>query len=485
MMTNQRFPPKPTFQDTICAIATPSGKGGIGIVKISGSNALCLGRSIFYKKVRASQENEVGGTSAATSGVEFRPRHMYHGYIREELTGRVVDEVLCVYMKGPQSYTGEDVIEIHAHGGVSVLEAIIKMVLQRGGRCAEPGEFTQRAFLNGRIDLTQAEGVMDLINAKSASAMKIAAKQVAGAFGSQIHDVRARILNLITLIEVGIDFPDEVGPTPEIDQKFAEIQGEVLPGIQQLIRRHEQGRVFREGFRLTLVGRPNVGKSSLLNRLLGRERAIVTDIPGTTRDLIHEGLSINGAPVVLTDTAGIQTTENPIERIGIEKTKGQLATSDLILFVVDAQHGIGKDEIGWFDPDHRQKLLVAINKVDLKDDAREHNLPEAFSDLPIVCISAKTGFGMETLWDAIRNRLFQGLTMGLEDGIVPNFRQKEALQNALTHLASAVQAYRDDVPLEMIAIDLQETLSALGSVLGINLREDILECIFKEFCIGK
>jgi tRNA modification GTPase len=484
-MTSQRVPQKPSPRDTICAIATPHGKGGIGIVKISGPGALYLGRSIFHKKECASQETDVEGSAAAASQIEFRPRHMYHGYIREELSGGVVDEVLWVYMNGPHSYTGEDVVEIHAHGGASVLETIMKMILRRGGRYAEPGEFTQRAFLNGRIDLTQAEGVMDLINANSASAMKVAAQQVAGGFGRHIHDVRAWILNLITLIEAGIDFPDELDPIPDIVHKFAEIQREVLPGIQQLIQRHEEGWLFREGFRLTLVGRPNVGKSSLLNRLLGCERAIVTDIPGTTRDLIQEGININGAPIVLTDTAGIQATDNPIERIGIEKTKGQLASSDLILLVVDAQYGIEGDEIGWFKPDQRQKLLIAINKVDLKDSAWEPSIPEAFGELPSVCISAKTGYGMEALWGALRDRLFEGRTVDLGDGIVPNLRQKEALQNALMHLASAVQAYREDVPLEMIAIDLQETLTALDSVLGIHVREDVLDCIFKNFCIGK
>jgi tRNA modification GTPase len=470
--------------DTICAIATPVGKGGIGVVKISGSNALALGRSVFYKKERVIHHASVGNTTPP-SYIEFRPRHMYHGYILENASGRVVDEVLWVYMNGPHSYTGEDVVEIHSHSGPAVLETIFNLILQRGGRCAEPGEFTQRAFLNGRIDLTQAEGVMDLINAKSSSALNIAAKQVSGEFSRHIQNLRARVLDLITRIEAGIDFPDEVGPALGLDQKFAEIQREVLPGIERLIRQHEQGRVFREGFRLALVGRPNVGKSSLLNRLLGHDRAIVTDIPGTTRDVIHETVSINGAPIVLTDTAGIQPTDNPIEKIGIGKTKTQIAASDLILFVVDVRDGIGEEEIGWFDSVDRKRLLIVVNKVDLIDDSCEYKPPESFADLPLICISAKTAFGVEELWEAIKNLMFRGCALDLTDAIVPNFRQKVALQNALAELASASHAFRENIPLEMIAIDLQGCLTALGSVLGINVREDVLDCIFKEFCIGK
>jgi tRNA modification GTPase len=481
-----RYPPQKSFiEDTICAIATPPGKGGIGVVKISGPQALHLGRAVFCKKRSANPDKDIGKVSTAALGIEYRPRHMYHGYIREADSGRPVDEVLFVYMKGPHSYTGEDVVEIHAHGGASVMETIFKMVIQRGGRCAAPGEFTQRAFVNGRIDLTQAEGVMDLINAKSSSALKIAANQVAGEFGRRIHRIRAKVLGLVTMIEAWIDFPDDIGPALEIDQTFAEIQREVLPGIQQLIRRHEEGRGFREGFRLALVGRPNVGKSSLLNRLLGRERAIVTEIPGTTRDLIHETVSLNGASIVLTDTAGIQATENPIEKIGIEKAKNQITTSDLILLVVDSQNDLVDDEIGWFRPEDFKKLLVVINKVDLTGNSRQPRLPGAFGDLPKIYISAKTGFGTEALLDAIGNRLFGGRTPSVADTIVPNYRQKEGLHKTLTHLASAVDAYREEVPLEMIAIDLRAGLAALEDILGINVRQDILDRIFKEFCVGK
>jgi len=483
-MVDKIDPKQPPLMDTICAIATPAGKGGIGIVKISGLNALSLCRSVFYKKVRALPGQDVGKAVADTT-FEFRHRHMYHGYIRESATGQVVDEVLCVYMSSPHSYTGDDVVEIHSHSGPAVLETILHMVLQRGGRCAEPGEFTQRAFLNGRIDLTQAEGVIDLINAESTSAMKIAAKKVSGELRRHIQRIRARVLDLITLIEAGIDFPDEVGPSLGIDQKFAEIMREVLPKIERLIRHHDQGRVFREGFRLAIVGRPNVGKSSLLNRLLGHDRAIVTDIPGTTRDLIHETVSINGASIVLTDTAGIQATDNPIEKIGIEKTKSQIAACDLILFVVDARDGIGADQIGWFEPADRKKLMIVANKIDLKDNFCEYHPPERLVDLPLVCISAKTAFGVESLWDAIKNFIFRDCEVTLADTIVPNFRQKLALQNALTDLARACHAFRENIPLEMIAIDLQGCLDALGSILGINVREDVLDCIFKEFCIGK
>ncbi|MGD8541149.1 MAG: tRNA uridine-5-carboxymethylaminomethyl(34) synthesis GTPase MnmE [Desulfobacteraceae bacterium] len=484
-MSGPHHPQGPSLEDTICAIATPPGKGGIGIVKISGPKALHLGRAVFCKKRSAIADKNVGKGSTAPLGIEYRPRHMYHGYIREALGGRPVDEVLFVYMNGPHSYTGEDVVEIHAHGGASVLETIFKMVIQQGGRCAAPGEFTQRAFINGRIDLTQAEGVMELISAKSTSAVRIAAKQVAGEFGRHIQQVRAKILGLATVIEAWIDFPDDVGPALEIDQKFAEIQREVLPGIQHLVRRHEEGRGFREGFRLALVGRPNVGKSSLLNKLSGRERAIVTEIPGTTRDLIHETVSINGASIVLTDTAGIQATENPIEKIGIEKTKNQIAASDLILLVVDAQNGLVDDEIGWFGLEDFNKLLVVINKVDLTGHSWQNRLPGAFGDLPKICVSAKTGFGMEALLGAIADRLFAGQTPNLADTVVPNFRQKEGLEKTLTHLASAVQAYQEAVPLEMVAIDLRACLTALEDILGINVRQDILECIFKEFCVGK
>lgn len=483
-MTGQPDPKQHALGDTICAIATPPGKGGIGIVKISGSNALSLGRSVFRKKGRL-REDASAQSVASPSHTKIRPRHMYHGYIRENATGRVIDEVLWVYMDGPHSYTGEDVVEIHCHSGSAVLETIFNLVLLSGGRCAEPGEFTQRAFLNGRIDLTQAEGVMDLINAKTTSALRIAAQQVSGEFRRHIHHIRGRVFDLITQIEAGIDFPDDVDPGLALDQKFADIQREVLPGIERLIRHYEQGRVFREGFRLALVGPPNVGKSSLLNRLLGRDRAIVTDIPGTTRDLIHETVSINGAPIVLTDTAGIQDTDNPIEKIGIEKTKTQIAAADLILFVVDARHGIGVEEVGWFDSADHKRLLIVVNKLDLIDNSRKFKPPENFSELPVVCVSAKTGVGVDALWGAIKNLIFKGCAVDLNDTIIPNFRQKGALQRALAELAGASRAFQEKTPLEMVAIDLQECLAALGTVLGINVREDVLDCIFKEFCIGK
>jgi len=467
---------------TIAAIATPVGSGGIGIIKMSGDIALRIASAVFTPS-GASRGRAVPRRAIAPDA--FRSHHLYHGHIIDPDTGDVLDEVLLSAMRSPNSYTCEDVVEINAHSGPVVLRTILELLLRLGAQLAEPGEFTRRAFLNGRIDLTQAEGVIDIINARSEQALQIATAQVQGELGRQVEWTRGNLLDLLTGIEAAIDFPEEVEDTFEPDQVGQFIESHVLKPLDVLIEQYNSAHLIRDGLKLAVIGRPNVGKSSLLNRFLLKDRAIVTAEPGTTRDLIEETLTIQGVPVILTDTAGIHETVNPVEVIGINRTLDCMRDADLVLFLIDASDPFTSAEFEIYESIRNKSVILAVNKMDLAKHPHEPSLPDEWGAVPVCRISAKTGLGIEALKKTIVHQVIGGELPDLHNTIVPNLRQKQLLEQSRTAAAQVVKGCRAGLPHELLAIDLQEAVDLLGSVIGVTLRQDVIDQIFSRFCIGK
>jgi tRNA modification GTPase len=465
---------------TIAAISTPAGSGGIGIIKISGPDALQIGGSIFKKRKNASPK--VMPPREVSNG--FRSHFLYHGHILDDGQDRVIDEVLFTYMQGPSSYTGEDVVEIQAHSGRVVLTAIIDMVLKRGAILAGPGEFTRRAFLNGRIDLSQAEAVIDLIQAKSINSLKIAASHIKGDLKNEILNIRKTLFSILTTIEAVIDFPDEVEALIDPHKDLSLIEHEVLFPLVRLIGQFESGQFLREGVSMAIVGRPNVGKSSLMNRLLKKDRAIVTAFPGTTRDTIEEFINIEGIPALIADTAGIQDTSDPIEKMGIKRTKEKLGKAQLILFMTDATNAFIRTELDILERIPKGKLIFVVNKADLLTNRRPP-MVSGYNDIPCVFTSALYNKGITQLMDVIKDKILN--TFNYEDNqtVVPNLRQKIAIEQAVNSLRHVLKGIKEQIPMELIAIDLRESIEKLGEVIGESLKGDVLDQIFEQFCIGK
>lgn len=472
---------------TIAAIATPGGRGGIGIIKISGSNALAIAEALFTPD-GSHRKSALPGRSVAarhTAGHGFQSQRLYYGHIIDPANGRILDEVLLSVMKAPRSYTREDVVEINAHGGQAAVNAILELVLKQGSRLAEPGEFTKRAFLNGRIDLTQAEAVIDIINARTDKSLQAAAAQVNGNLSQSVADIRQYLIELLTRTEAGIDFPDDVDEILEPGETALAVEHSVIMPLQRLIQQHEDGNVLRDGLKIAVVGRPNVGKSSLLNCLVQKERAIVTAVPGTTRDTIEAPLNIDGYPVILADTAGLHDTRDPIETMGIEKTIENARRSDLVLLVVEAQYGLSEDDYKIFKQFRSKPLIVVNNKIDLVDNGKAVDMPAGWSSATCVPISALYDQGIETLKKQIVATAFGEKSLDLDGGIIPNLRQKLLLEDSLR----AAQALRNELdqgrPMELVAIQLQDAVDCLGQILGTAVKVDVLEQIFSRFCIGK
>ena len=471
---------------TIAAIATPGGRGGIGIIKLSGSKALSIASAIFYA-AGAEHQARAGHpeTSRDGSGNGFQSHRMYYGHIRDPENGWVLDEVLLSVMKAPRSYTREDIVEINAHGGQAAVNAILELVLRHGARLADPGEFTKRAYLNGRIDLTQAEAVIDVINARTAKSLIMATGQVSGNLKSQVEQIRSHVLELLTLVEACIDFPDEVSDVVDPISAIGQLQTEVVKPLQRLIRQHREGNVLRDGLKVAVVGRPNVGKSSLLNCLVQKERAIVTAVPGTTRDTIEESLNIKGYPVVLADTAGLHTTADPIESIGIQKTVELINNADLILLVVEAGCPLNPDDHQIFAQVKSKPTIVVINKIDLVEDDTCPQMFNVWEAVECVRISALYDRGIDLLKDHIIQSAFGKTPIDIEEKIVPNLRQKLLLEESLQSAEAVERQMEDGFAAELIAISLQDALKALGQIVGTSQAVDVLDQIFSRFCIGK
>jgi len=460
-----------SLDDTIVAISTPIGEGGIGIVRLTGPDAAGILRQLF-----------VPGSQESRSNLE--PRKLHYGHVRDGATGETVDEVLAAYMPAPRTFTRQDVVEINGHGGIVALRRILGLCLRQGARLAEPGEFTARAFLNGRLDLAQAEAVLEIVRAKTETSLQAAVGQLAGHLSERVQAVRAVLVEALAYLEASIDFFEDEIPERDI--------GPVLEGARAdlagLLAGADRGIIYREGVRAAIVGRPNVGKSSLLNRLLRTSRAIVTDIPGTTRDTLEETLNLAGIPVVLVDTAGITSkAQDPVEQIGVERSRAALARADLALLVVDASQPLADADRSIAALVDGKPAIVILNKIDLLEEHQRAALASPFLNIPSpwVPLSALTAEGLEDLEEAIVETVFSGQVTAAETPLVASPRHKAALNRALDHVEAAREAYRSGELADLVAIDLAAAVNALGEITGQTASEDLLDTIFGNFCVGK
>lgn len=457
--------------DTIAAISTPMGEGGIGIVRISGDSAFEIVDMLFRSP---------SGRKAS----EMPDRSINYGHIVDPGTGEVVDEVLLSVMKAPRTYTCEDVCEINCHGGIVPLRKVLDLVLASGARLAEPGEFTKRAFLNGRLDISQAEAVIDIIRSKTGAAHRAAISQLQGALSKHITPLREQLIKTLAHIEAVIDFPEEDIEPVAVNDVNGTIQ-EVCAKVKRLLDTADEGRLVREGIKTVIAGKPNVGKSSLLNALLKENRAIVTEIPGTTRDIIEEYLNIGGVPIVIIDTAGIRDAGDIVEKIGIERTKQSFAEADLVLLLFDASDDITDEDIEVIKLAAGKEVIVVVNKTDLPQRLDEEKLAELLPGSEIIRVSAKEMTGLDDLKKEILERFFGGRLVEGDDVMITRTRHKQALVKALNCLDSAREALNSGMPLDIVSIDLKGAWEALGEITGDTLEESVIERIFREFCIGK
>ena len=467
---------------TIAAIATPIGRGGIGIIKVSGKDAFSITASIFKKSASLSDDSRETDKPPFSS---LKSHRLYHGYIVDKEKGRVLDEVLLSVMLAPHTYTMEDVVEINTHSGPVVQASILNLVLKKGAKLAEPGEFTKRAYLNGRIDLTQAEAVIDIINSKTDKALEIATSQIKGDLKSRIESIRGALLDILVETEVAIDFSDDAGEILNSDRTIKKLERRVVDDLKELIEKYENAHVLRDGLKMVVVGRPNVGKSSLMNRLIQEDRAIVTPIPGTTRDLIEETLNIHGIPVIIADTAGLHETDDPVEVIGIEKAQEYIRDSDLILFMVDASDPLIEEDYKIYEIISNKQLIIVINKSDLVEDDFELEVPDSWNTLPRINISALYGRGLNELKDLIVNLSIGEHGLEVQNKIIPNLRHKIALERSLRLCVAAIEEIRKETSFEFIAIDIKEAVESLGEIIGDTATDDVIDQIFSRFCIGK
>jgi len=457
------------IDDTIAAISTPIGVAGIGIVRVSGRDAVNIVEKIFH----SPRDRKPG---------EARNHSMLYGYIKQE--GKIVDEVLVSVMRAPHSFTAEDVVEINCHGGVVAVRKVLETVLNAGARPAEPGEFSKRAFLNGRIDLAQAESIIDLINAKTEKSLKVAVNQLEGALSGEVKTIRDDLLELIAHIEAGIDFPEH--DIEDVSRSRIEIKTrEVLDRLKQLIDGAETGKVLREGLKTAIIGKPNVGKSSLLNALLKEKRAIVTDIPGTTRDAIEEVASIRGIPVVVVDTAGIRETEDVVEKLGVERSREMFEEADLILFMIDASTGLTEEDREILTLIKERKVICIINKTDIRSHIDMSEVEKYIDRHDMLEMSLLRGQGLDKLEEKIEKIVYAGIGCGREDTMVSSIRHKNALAKAAGSVEAVLNALSANLPTDCMAIDLKAAVDSLGEITGETLDEDLVDQIFSRFCIGK
>lgn len=461
------------MQDTIAALATPPGTGGLGIIRVSGPRAAEIAHRLF----KPAQKNLLS----------FESHHLYQGDIISLSSGAVLDETLLTLMKTPRSYTGEDTLEIYCHGGFFVLQSILNEVIAAGCRPAAPGEFTQRAFLNGRLDLSQAEAVSDLIMAKTEQGRDLALSHIKGRLSEKIEEIRREIISALALLEAGVDFTEEeVSPerTSEAAASAKALSG-IVGKLQSLLSTYEHGKILRNGANVVLAGKPNVGKSSLLNALLGEKRAIVAPLPGTTRDIIEELINLAGVPVKLTDTAGIGPTADIVEQEGIALVRDKLAVADLILLILDGSMSLTEEDRQVMADIAGRHCLIVANKIDLP---RKLDLAEVRTVLPdtdVVPISAKYGEGMDLLKESIYKAVVCiPENRGIEV-MISNLRHKSILEKTISFLSQAEAGMRSRLAPELIAIEIRDALASLSEMVEKTTNEEILEQIFSRFCIGK
>lgn len=457
------------MEDTIAAVATAYGEGGIGIIRISGEEALPILQEIF----------EFHGDTDT-----FIRRRMTYGKIIDKEKNQIIDEVLAVYMKGPKTYTAEDVVEINCHGSMVSLRKTLALVLRKGARLAEPGEFTKRAFLNGRLDLSQAEAVIDMIRAKTDKSFDVAVSQLEGRLSLKVEEIRQKLLDLLVDITVNIDYPDE-----DIEEmtyeKLEESIVETQDMIEKLLATSSTGKMIREGIKIAIVGKPNVGKSSLMNGLLKETRAIVTDIPGTTRDTIEEVLSIRNIPVYLVDTAGIRETSDKVEKMGIEKSKEAFNQADFILFLLDGSRPLEEEDLQIMELLKERKSLVLINKRDLGEAISIEEIAAKLPASQVIEASLLKGQGITEIEDAVEDLVYGGEIVQKESMMVNNVRHIELLQQAVKSLTDALHMSEIREALDFIEVDVKNAYERLGEIIGETVSDDIINEVFARFCLGK
>jgi len=456
-------------EDTIAAIATALGEGSIAVVRISGPDAIPTAAKLFKSKqdLREADSHTV-----------------HYGWIADPESNAILDEVLVTVMRGPRSFTAEDVVEISTHGGIVAVKSVLELALRHGVRMAEPGEFTKRAFLNGRIDLAQAEAVIDLIRSKSDRAFQVARKQADGSVSKKIVPLRQRLIELIAHVEVNIDYPEHDVEEVTADLIRATCES-ALVEAKGLLRNANEGKILREGIVTAIVGRPNAGKSSLLNALARDNKAIVTDIPGTTRDIVEESVSLSGIPLRLLDTAGIRETTDLVEQIGVERSRGALNDADLILLVLNRHEPLHDDERELLAQLRDRPSIVVVNKIDLPAELEFEEIERLYPEDRIVYLSAKEGEGIESLEKSVSGMFFSGSVESGDITYVSNARHIDLLQRTCRSLEEAIEGTYGGVPIELIQIDLSSAWESLGQILGDAAGDSLLDQIFSQFCLGK
>lgn len=479
--------------DTIAAIATPPGVGGIGVIRVSGPEAFALVRPLLR---------------LAGGGEEMPPSHQLTlARVIDPQTRETVDETLVAFMRAPHTYTREPVVEIQGHGGPLVMRRILRLVLAQGARMANPGEFTLRAFLNGRLDLAQAEAVMDLIGSQTEAGQRLAMQQLSGRVSAQVQEARSAILGVIARIEASIDFPEEDVPIPQAEE-LRPLIAQAQRQVDALLAGSEQGRLYRQGLRTAIIGRPNVGKSSMLNALLRADRAIVTPIAGTTRDTVEEVANLRGIPLHLIDTAGITPSDDPVEQIGVQRSRAAAESADVVLLVFDGAEPLTAQD-RWIAKELRlmgfggatssldseltteegmrrgRPIVLLLNKADLSRRLEIDELRRMWPVAPLIATSMLTGAGLDELEETVADLALAGKTMNSESVLVTSARHQEALRRAAEHLRASLQPLEHGLPLDFVSIDLRAAYNTLGEITGETASEDLLERIFSEFCIGK
>ena len=455
--------------DTIAAISSAAGNSGIGIIRVSGDEAIEVVDKIFKP---ANKNKKLANVESHT---------VHYGHIMDG--DKTLDQVLVIVMKNPHSYTGEDTVEIDCHGGMLILKKVLDLVLKNGARTAEPGEFTKRAFLNGRIDLSQAEAVMDLINSKNDFALNSSIEQLKGGVSDAIKDIRKDIIYHIAFIESALDDPEHIS-LDGYDEEITEMLNENINKISKLVNSFDNGRIMKEGIKTVILGKPNAGKSSLLNLMLGEDRAIVTDIEGTTRDTLEENINFNGLSLKIIDTAGIRDTEDLVERIGVNKAKEIAKEGDLIIYVVDGSRELDDNDREIIKLINDKQAIILVNKSDMDTVINIDELKKD-SNRDVILFSAKNGEGMDQLEEEIRNMFYSGKVTYNDQVYITNARHKEALENALESLKQVKNSVDAGMPEDFYSIDLMDAYTDLGLIIGESVEDDLVNEIFSKFCMGK
>lgn len=478
------------LSDTIAAIATGMNQGGIGVIRVSGEYAIKVVDSIFVPKKKGKKIRNLSSYTAAYGNIveNWTEKNKICGKNKNSETGissenQVIDEVIVLVMKAPSTYTKEDVVEIDCHGGMQVMKQILHLLLQNGARLAEPGEFTKRAFLNGRIDLSQAESVMDLISAKSDLAAQTALSQLRGSLRDKIEEIRKELIHNIAYIESALDDPEHYS-LDGFDKVLDGILEKIEKEIKHLIQSAEDGKMMKEGIRTVILGKPNAGKSSVLNALMGKERAIVTDIAGTTRDTLEEFISINGIPLNIVDTAGIRDTEDIVEKIGVDKSIEAMNQADLVLYIVDSSIPLDDNDFQIMKSIKEKQVIILQNKSDLQNVITREDILSHL-DKPIIDISAKEKTGFEDFYKLLNDMFFHGHLSYNDEVYITNMRHKHALEESLQSIELVRQSISDGMPEDFYSIDLMAAYEHLGYIIGESVEDDLVDTIFREFCMGK